>query len=1614
MAVQGYVGLSYHSTEVNHRPLVETVLLTDPLDPLPTEIKVQLTWNNGAPQSWVTFSTSGHSPGDQYLLAAQVATAVTSTGFYPWTLQVQLVYPGPDEDLFLSGTTPVVVRDADYGSYLGHGWALAGLDRLVVHTSGGSEQGVLLVYGVGGSRYFTRQGDGSYLSPDDEFGTMVKNVDNSYTYTDKHQTKWNFSSTGYLQTVKDPHNLTLTYAYTSNKLSTLTAPDSGITTFSYDAISGWMNKITLPGNRVMTLTHNAAGDLTGVQESDGSLRTMSYDSVHRLTNDRWGPRNTTYGYDTTTGLLNSIDSGQSTVYTITAANARGLQTSPARSASQQGIATLVDPLSRTTTYTFNFGGYLTQIQTPDGATQTWQRDAHDQVAASTDGLGRRTVFTYNYGTGKGDLVRITHPDGTAVSLAYDSTFHYVSKIQDTLDRLTTLTYNSTADLTKIQDALGQVTTLVWASGLLQSVTNPRTYTTTLQHDSTKRRLEAIIDADNKRTTFTYSSALAIKDARNNVTTLTYNGRDQLITLQNAANGQATFAYNAPGDLTSQTNPRGYRTDYSYQTGRGWLETIIEAAGTAVQRTTTLVYNAAGEVTSIIDPRGNRTTFTYDLVNRRLAQVNPVNGIETFVYDAAWQLQSYTNPVNRITTFTFNNRGWLTEVRDPLNQRVTYGYDTEGNLTSVVNKRSYSTSLTYDALNRVTQVVEAVGQAVERTTTISYDANSNVRSITNPRNFITSFAYDALDRTTQVIEAFGATGLQRTTTFGYDAVHNLTGVTDPELYKTTYTYDALNRLETARAPDNGVATWVYDANSNVSKFIDQLGKTTTLVYDALDRNTEVIDPRSGSTVVVYDANDNVTTVIDPVGNRTTFVYDAANRRTQATNPLNKNTTYAYDVAHRLTSMTDRLGRRRDFGYDELDRNTTEKWYAAGGSLVQTLTYTYDANNNLLTAQDPDGLYTLTYDPLDRVDTVKAPFSQVLTFTYDAMDNRTKVLDSKGGITTSTYDGLDRLTKREFTGTGGSPARIDLTYTPRDQVATLTYYRDLAGTQKAGSTLSTYDGNQRMQNRKHRDATDTVFSNTTYTYDKANRLETEVVNGTTTSFTYDLTDQLTGATGGRTESYGYDLNGNRNTTGYVTGTGNRMTSDGTWTYVYDDAGNITKKTKGASLETWTYGYDHRNQLVWAEKRATDGGTLQMRADYKYDALGNRLEKAVDPDGTGGAGTTTTRFAYDGTEVWADLDGSNGLAVRYIRGDGIDQLFARETPGPNGAWYFTDRLGSVQQLRDLSSGTVHRQLTYDSYGNILSDSNSSYSERHLWTGREFDTETGWQLNDARYYLPTVGRWSTEDPIGFDAGDPNLYRYVFNAPLAFTDPSGEGIFEWIAELLTPSNEEERRRPVISLHDRTSNWEQHADIRVFNGRTTAPWAQQNIDQLSRDYMYYSAGVGLGAGGARGRLPPRGGGGGGQRGARPPGAAPTNPPRGNTSFSKPLPGMGSGVHPSLPPRTGRQTQGIFSHGGVEVQLESKVKGPGQSLASLPGLDFKARTALSHVEGHAAAVMRQHGIMEADLYINYVGGPCPVYCQPSIPSLLPPGAKLRVHYPKPDGSVGVGIFVGGKPGFQILK
>jgi type VI secretion system secreted protein VgrG len=87
---------------------------------------------------------------------------------------------------------------------------------------------------------------------------------------------------------------------------------------------------------------------------------------------------------------------------------------------------------------------------------------------------------------------------------------------------------------------------------------------------------------------------------------------------------------------------------------------------------------------------------------------------------------------------------------------------------------------------------------------------------------------------------------------------------------------------------------------------------------------------------------------------------------------------------------------------------------------------------------------------------------------------------------------------------------------------------------------------------------------------------------------------------------------------------------------------------------------------------------------------------------------------------------------------------------------------------TGTAQDHINYDGFGNVTNETSSTFGDRYKWTGREFDSESGLQCNRIRYYDAITARWGTQDPIGFNAGDTNLYRYVRNNATNTTDPTG------------------------------------------------------------------------------------------------------------------------------------------------------------------------------------------------------------------------------------------------------
>jgi RHS repeat-associated protein len=98
----------------------------------------------------------------------------------------------------------------------------------------------------------------------------------------------------------------------------------------------------------------------------------------------------------------------------------------------------------------------------------------------------------------------------------------------------------------------------------------------------------------------------------------------------------------------------------------------------------------------------------------------------------------------------------------------------------------------------------------------------------------------------------------------------------------------------------------------------------------------------------------------------------------------------------------------------------------------------------------------------------------------------------------------------------------------------------------------------------------------------------------------------------------------------------------------------------------------------------------------------------------------------------------------------------------------VGSLRALSD-SSGTVIKQIDYDSFGNVTYDNNTSMTVPSGFAGGLHDRDTGLVRFGFRDYDPAIGRWTAKDPIDFAGGDVNLFGYVQNSPVSLTDPEGK-----------------------------------------------------------------------------------------------------------------------------------------------------------------------------------------------------------------------------------------------------
>ena len=166
-----------------------------------------------------------------------------------------------------------------------------------------------------------------------------------------------------------------------------------------------------------------------------------------------------------------------------------------------------------------------------------------------------------------------------------------------------------------------------------------------------------------------------------------------------------------------------------------------------------------------------------------------------------------------------------------------------------------------------------------------------------------------------------------------------------------------------------------------------------------------------------------------------------------------------------------------------------------------------------------------------------------------------------------------------------------------------------------------------------------------------------------------------------------------------------------------------------------------------------------EYVHDPMGRRIAKIVD-------GTTVEKYLWQGiTRLLAVYDGSNNLIMRFEYADGRMPVAMIR----GGATYYLtyDQVGSLRVVAD-SAGNVLKGIDYDSFGNIIADTDPLFDMPFGFAGGLHDRDTGLVRFGYRDYDPDIGRWTAKDPILFAGGDTDLYGYVLNDPVNAVDLLG------------------------------------------------------------------------------------------------------------------------------------------------------------------------------------------------------------------------------------------------------
>jgi RHS repeat-associated protein len=1166
-----------------------------------------------------------------------------------------------------------------------------------------------------------------------------------------------YNATGRLSGATTSDGRIVTYGYTNDVLTSVTAPDGGVTTYTVDA-QNRITKISDPaGKTVVENVFDTAGRVISQKNNAGAETTFSYNEAQRITVVRDVVSNTqvTFTHDTQGRVVNVADlsgvakgvSYDSRGNSTGESNRDGTNASTTYDANDNPLTVTV-PGQGTTTRTYDAQNRVLTEQSPWGATTTFAYTGTNRLPSTiTDPAGKQT--TMNVVNGR--VMSTTDPDGVTTSY----------------------TYSSTGEILTVTNGLGRTWTYEYdAAGRKTKETTPLGFITRWTYDVNGR-------------------LLTIRAADGGLTTNTYDTSGRLLTVTDPTGALVTNAYDNAGRLLTVTEPGGAVTSYTYD-AVGQVTKMTRPGGAEIST----VYGEKGRVTQTRDAQNRPTTISYTADGRTNSVTNATGAASGTTYDQLGRVASSTDADGRVTTTTYDQYGRVQSITAPGNLTTTIGYDQVGRQATETDTRGAVTTTTYTDGGRVKTVTDPTG----RVTTTNYDTIGRVASITAPGNLTTAFAYDLDDRRTSMTSPGGLV-----TSYQYDQAGRLTRTTMPDGVISTATYNLRGDVLTTKHGGEGTVSYAWNPNGTLQSVADPLGRITSFTYDGRRNLLSRTNALGGVDQWTYNNADQLLTQTDPLGRTTTTAYDANGRVSSVTDGAGRSWARGYTPAGLVASVAPQAGTQSTYAYDNAGRvasisrgaDTTSYAYEPGGLPVsvtqpggRVTRYGYDSAGRRTSMTTPDGTTLMYgYDPTGRLASIDAAHALADTFTGSSTSTAdankwtvTVAGGSSGAITDNRYVITNPNTASASTtlaSKGVSAANVDVAmdYQFGDTTAanrqnirvfarrstTGSYRIDLrsdstAGTisKTVGSTttqIGTFNASNSTTPRTVRfqvtgstvrvrtwaagtaepSGWDASVTDTGVTAAGDARVQVLRTSGTSivtldnvtvtnlggperiATYAYNADSQITTETmAGGTRTWGY-------TNGRITNLSSTIAgAPAATTLTYDTTGRLA--TEQVGTVTTRFGYDAASQLCFTT-RGTVAATASCStpptgtntAAWTYDQLGRRV--------TSRAGAATTRFGFDAASqmCWSTTATFTGTptcaappsgATTYTW-DGSGNLTG-QTTGTDSTTYGYNPDGQLANVTNTVGATTTTQTrTYSPDQQLANVTTGTVTERIDWDG-------------------------------------------------------------------------------------------------------------------------------------------------------------------------------------------------------------------------------------------------------------------------------------------------------------